>query len=108
MRTTAICVAVLLLAACEETKTSDPVVQGKMRVESAGSVHTEWAPTGRFTVAFQGRFAAGYGDHNRDILLLTDTQTGHQYLAVTGCGVSELWTESRRSGKTSHTVTVEE
>ncbi len=56
----------------------------------------------RFNVQSQGAFEAGYGNHPREILILTDTKTGKQYLAVTGCGTTEMHTEG--SGKNAHTV----
>ena len=60
--------------------------------------------TTRFTVESQCKFDAGYGDNVREVLIVTDTQTGHRYLAITGCGVTELHKET--TGKV--TVTREE
>lgn len=58
----------------------------------------------RFTVESQGRFDAGYGSNTREILIITDTKTKRQYLAITGCGTTELMQET--VGKT--TITKEE
>lgn len=46
--------------------------------------------TQRFQVSIVGRFDAGYKDNRRDILILKDTLTEKTYLAVTGCGVTEM------------------
>ena len=62
----------------------------------------EQTATKRFTAEYQGKFNAGYGSHERAILVITDTTTGRKYLAITGCGVTELFTEG--SGKNAHTV----
>lgn len=62
----------------------------------------------RFTVESQGQFYAGYGDNRREILIITDKTTGQKYIGITGCGVTELHTETRGAGKSAHTVTVEE
>ncbi len=56
-------------------------------------------PTGRFQVSYQGAFVTGDADSSlakRNIYIITDTETGVQYLAVQGCGTSEL----HKSGKT--------
>ena len=58
----------------------------------------------RFRVESHGGFSGGYGNHEREILILTDTQTGIQYLAVTGCGTTEL----RQVKQRKKTVTEEE
>lgn len=47
----------------------------------------------RFRIELQGRFNAGFDNHRRDILILTDTTNGHKYLGITGVGITELWTE---------------
>ena len=49
---------------------------------------------GRFTVASYGTFCAGYSNNVREILIVTDTKTKKQYLAITGCGTTELRTET--------------
>ncbi len=88
------CTAILMLAlaGCRDVE--------EIEVQSPGEKNTST----RFTAESQGAFKAGYGDHTREILLITDTRTGKKYLAVTGCGVTELWQETE--GK--HTRTVEE
>lgn len=44
----------------------------------------------RFKAESVGYFKAGYEKNIREILVLTDRKTGRQYLAVTGCGTTEL------------------
>jgi hypothetical protein len=97
-------IAVLVIVGCEQTKTPSDDVIGKVVVKQAGQVHTEWTATNRFTVTYQQTFNAGYGENRRDILVITDLQTGAEYLGITGCGVTEL--RRKTDGKT--TVTVEE
>jgi ferredoxin-like protein FixX len=82
-------VAGLLVACTEPTKTGD-----------SSSVDT-----GRFAAQYQGCFRCGTGDREavRSMYIITDASTGIQYLAVQGCGTSQLVTE--KSGKS--TVTVE-
>ncbi|GMV82116.1 MAG: hypothetical protein AMXMBFR7_33000 [Planctomycetota bacterium] len=58
----------------------------------------------RFQATFHGYFRGGYGNHERAIYVIKDTETGVEYLSITGCGTTELWTE-RRNKKN---VTVEE
>ena len=60
--------------------------------------------TTRFLVQSQCKFQAGYNDNIREILIVTDTTTNNKYLAITGCGVTEL--REVTTGKT--TVTREE
>jgi hypothetical protein len=60
--------------------------------------------TGRFEATYQGTFDCGKSDREskRAIYIITDTKTKKSYLAVQGCGTTELVSES--SGKTSHDV----
>jgi uncharacterized protein YcfL len=51
----------------------------------------------RFSVESQGGFNAGYSNHEREILIITDTETGKKYLGITGVGVTEMF----QSGKTT-------
>lgn len=46
----------------------------------------------RFSVASYGTFWAGgpYSNKQREILVVKDKETGVEYLAITGCGTSEL------------------
>ena len=62
----------------------------------------------RFSIESQGTFNAGYDSHVREILVITDKKTGKEYLTITGCGTTELWSETRSTGKTTTTTTVEE
>jgi len=63
---------------------------------------------GRFDIKSYGLFNAGFDDNTREILVLTDTQTGEEYLCITGVGVTELRRESRQVGKTRQVTTKEE
>ena len=44
----------------------------------------------RFKLKSEGIFQAGYNNHEREIIIVTDTQTKKQYLFITGCGGTEL------------------
>lgn len=44
----------------------------------------------RFKLKSEGIFQAGYNNHEREIIVVTDTQTKKQYLFITGCGGTEL------------------
>jgi hypothetical protein len=46
-------------------------------------------------MTFEGEFNAGYNSNLRQVFTLTDQQTGYKYLAITGCGVSELYDTQR-------------
>jgi hypothetical protein len=73
----------------------------------AAPIHIDARPgtaPDRFTVESRGGFHAGYDENVREIMIVTDTQTGIQYLAVTGCGTTEL----RRVQRGKVTVTEEE
>jgi hypothetical protein len=60
--------------------------------------------TGRFTSEYQGRFGCGSGDreYERAIYIIKDTVTGVEYLAVQGCGTSQLVREQQ--GKITHDI----
>ncbi len=89
----AICLAV---TSCEPDKFEQPVT-----APAEG-------PHQRFQAELQGRFYAGYGNHQRDIMLITDTSTGKKYLAITGVGVTELWEETHVHSDGKHTTTTTE
>lgn len=90
-----------LLAGCDDTPVE--AVPAPAAVINGGDAHTN-----RFAVQSFGRFNGGYANHSREIFVITDTKTGAEYLTVTGCGTTELWTETKRTGKTTRTRTVEE
>lgn len=77
-------------------------------VKKAAEVSTVKSASGgnsdRFRVTSHGSFKAGYDNNVREIIVIEDTTTGVQYLAVTGCGTTEL--VRVKSGKS--TVTKEE
>lgn len=56
---------------------------------------TTSTPSKRFSLQFEGEFNAGHQNNLRQVFTLTDHITGYKYLAITGCGVSELLTTSR-------------
>uniref|UniRef100_A0A6M3IT57 Uncharacterized protein n=1 Tax=viral metagenome TaxID=1070528 RepID=A0A6M3IT57_9ZZZZ len=49
----------------------------------------EERPTG-WIIDSQGVFHAGYGRHDREILIIVSPE-GKKYLAITGCGVTEVF-----------------
>lgn len=53
-----------------------------------------------WNIKSQGIFYAGYDNNRREILLIT-TPDGREFLAITGCGVTEY---RRTGGKTKRTV----
>jgi hypothetical protein len=52
----------------------------------------EKAPT-KWKIETQGYFTAGYGNNPREILIITSPK-GQRFLAITGCGVTELHEET--------------
>lgn len=44
----------------------------------------------RFKVESFGEFYGGYGNNRREIFIVTDTETSVQYLAITGCGTTQM------------------
>ena len=63
----------------------------------------------RFKVEYQGAFNCDDYDREnmRAMYVITDATTGVSYLAVQGCGTSQLVTETHMIGKTPTTTTVE-
>ena len=59
----------------------------------------------RFSAEFYGEFTGGFQDNKRSIFIVKDSQTGVEYLAITGCGVSELRTEQYTVQQGKSTVT---
>jgi hypothetical protein len=55
----------------------------------------------RFTVESHGKFKAGYDNNVREIVVVTDHESGKHYLGITGVGITELRTE--KSGDTNVT-----
>jgi hypothetical protein len=47
----------------------------------------------RFKIETAGRFRAGYENNEREILIITDSANGRQYIGITGVGVTELHSE---------------
>lgn len=57
----------------------------------------------RFGAEFVGAFDSyGYGLSSHGVFIVTDTKTGDVFVAIEGCGVTQVKTESR--GKTSARV----
>jgi len=91
-----VCVLLLLaLAGCDE---GNLAVDGEKPVEKLPAHLVEGS---RFRVESQGEFRAGFDDNKREILIITDTKTGKEYLGITGVGISELRSES--DGENTHT-----
>jgi hypothetical protein len=63
----------------------------------------------RFKVEYNGSFNCGDNDreNRRAMYVITDSVTGVSYLAVQGCGTSQLVTETNMVGKVITTTTVE-
>jgi len=53
----------------------------------------------RFTVKSYGYFEAGYDNNKREILIVTDTKLQKEYLAITGCGVTEIVHRGKTQGE---------
>jgi len=58
-------------------------VENKMVVAEEGTKK-------RFKAEFHGEFRGGYEDNPRHIFVITDSVSGVEYLAITGCGTTEL------------------
>ena len=86
---TVMLVVLLMVCGCDD---GVPVIEKKVHADN------EKPLTARFSVESQGKFRAGYGDHEREVMIITDTKTHRQYLVITGCGVTEMWQET--CGKT--------
>lgn len=84
MRLSFLFLASLVLCGCEPSP--EP--------ESTG---TEYRSNGRFTVQFQSTFRAAQKDRAvwRSVYVITDINTGVEYLAVEGCGTAQLVVEHR-------------
>jgi len=77
-------VVVIAIVLCGCTDESNiPVKRNTEKLES------------RFSIESKGSFSAGYQHQSREVLILTDSKTGRQYLLVTGCGATEYF----QSGK---------
>lgn len=83
-------ISLLFTVACDSQKqpSVDPyavVVTGGSGLEGA-----------RFTVRREGEFNAGFENNKRELLLVVDSKTGKEYLAITDCSVIELVSKERR------------
>lgn len=90
-----IVLAVLLhvVAGCEDTsKYAEPAPAYRPVIKFTSD---DAPPPKRFEVDSYGYFRAGYQSNTREILIIKDKDTGNYYLAITGCGVTELHTELR-------------
>lgn len=91
-RLAAVAACVLLLAGCDDDT--------RARVQMQETQQTA-SDAGRFSVVKVARFhdPDAY-DSVRGIYILTDKQTGQEYVGISGVGISELG--NHRSGKTTH------
>lgn len=76
-----------------------PVDETKIKV--ANKIVTPEKTDKRFTAEYHGRFNGGYDNHERAIFIIKDRQTNVEYLAITGCGMTEL--RSTYDGENWHT-----
>lgn len=86
-------ILMFLLSGCGESSSYIPVNKVK-QVEKTVEKITE---SSRFEIYSYGEFKAGYNNNNREILIIRDTETKKEYIAITGCGVTEVV----RKGKTT-------
>lgn len=96
----ALCILGMVLSGCEE---GQPAATQPAKKDLTLAWRND-----RFEVVSYATFEAGYNDNKREILVITDTDTGRQYLAVTGCGTTELHTVTERHGNVTTTRTEEE
>jgi hypothetical protein len=91
MRTTIILLA-LLLSGCGEGNPATPEQEPAPKAIQVGVVGRENSIPDRFGVTSYGRFLGGarYDRREREILVVKDKETGVEYLAITGCGTTEL------------------
>ena len=79
---------------CDAPQTTGPQQPRQPTAIDVADV-TELEPgTPRFKVQSHGKFRAGFDNNVREILLITDLDTGKTYLGITGVGISELRSES--------------
>jgi hypothetical protein len=95
----------LAISAAACTPTADEVSSKKAEpVQQQGETRQSWAmpSDGRFKLARVQDFQdnAAYNNY-RSVYLLIDTETGKEFVGISGVGISELG--SHRSGKTSAT-----
>lgn len=72
--------SIFVLCGCEK---------GNINVQKNENVTVE-VNNQRFSVKSYGKFNAGHNDNIREICIITDSQTKKEYIAVTGCGVTEM------------------
>lgn len=87
------CIA--LLAGCSDPT---PVVNERLKLNGQ---------TGRINVVSASVITDARG-YNRDILVLRDSETGDEYLAVMGAGVMDMHRVTTSTGKTTTSRMVEE
>lgn len=88
----------LILAAggCEDAKDPRQIPVTEQKAATPIVVET---PTPRFKVESQGYFEAGLENHKREIIIITDTKTGKEYLGITGVGVSEMFQNGKHKAE---------
>lgn len=95
-----ICVVAIIvlmgLLGCGEIEKSDnyiPVLPPTSKKVEAEIINS------RFTIRSFGKFKAGYNDNEREILIITDTETKKEYLSITGCGTTEVVHKGKTIGE---------
>jgi hypothetical protein len=86
---------VLALSACE------PTAQAKMK---STAIVTPTESSGRYTMVLVEKFDDGLAyNGTRGLYVITDTETGREWIGVSGIGISELGSHTN-GGKHKHTV----
>jgi len=88
-----ILLSIIFIAGCGDRGPQPPQLEKKINSTAEKPV------LHRFKVESFGVFYGGYGNTDREILIVTDTETGIEYLSITGCGTTEMHRE--QTGKTS-------
>lgn len=97
-----IAIIIPLINLAEQQEAERLATQAIRAVPVANATVAAESGTKRFSAAFHGEFHGGYDNNIRHIFVITDHNTGIEYLSITGCGTSELVSVS--DGKNRKTV----
>lgn len=84
----------LLLCLCLVLIGCEPPQQTNQKTLESAPVPELEGP--RFKVETQGSFRAGFENNKREILIITDTKTGTEYLCVTDASISEMKAKKKK------------